>query len=229
MARFTTSMLIAATAALTLTGCVTDPQTGQQTVSKAGIGAGAGAVTGAVLGAILGGRHNRTETIIGAGLGAVAGGAVGGYMDRQERDLRARTAGSGIDVVRKGDNIDLRLPSGITFDFNSAAVKPQFRASLDQVAQTLASYQSTYVDVTGHTDSIGTDAVNQRLSEQRAVAVADYLSYQGVNRARIATRGFGKTQPIASNADEAGRAQNRRVEIHISPITDDDVRDVRGR
>ena len=233
MARFTTSMLIAATAALTLTGCVTDPQTGQQTVSKAGIGVGAGAVTGAVLGAILGavlgGRHSRAETIIGAGLGAVAGGAVGGYMDRQERELRARTAGSGIDVVRKGDNIDLRLPSGITFDFNSAAVKPQFRASLDQVAQTLASYQSTYVDVTGHTDAIGTDAVNQRLSEQRAIAVADYLSYQGVNRARIATRGFGKTQPIASNADEAGRAQNRRVEIHISPITDDDVRDARGR
>jgi outer membrane protein OmpA-like peptidoglycan-associated protein len=229
MARLTRSMLVAATAALTLAGCVTDPQTGQQTVSKAAVGVTAGAVTGAVLGAILGGRHSRTETIIGAGLGAVAGGAVGGYMDRQERDLRARTAGSGIDVVRKGDNIDLRLPSGITFDFNSAAVKAQFRASLDQVAQTLASYQSTYVDVTGHTDSIGTDAVNQKLSEQRAIAVADYLSYQGVNRARIATRGFGKTQPIASNADEAGRAQNRRVEIHISPITDDDVRDARGR
>lgn len=227
MASLTTSILIAATTALTLTGCVTDPQTGQQTVSRAGIGAGAGAVTGALLGAILGGRHSRTETIIGAGLGAVAGGAVGGYMDRQERDLRARTAGSGIDVVRKGDNIDLRLPSGITFDFNSAAVKPQFRASLGQVAQTLASYQSTYVDVTGHTDSVGTDAVNQRLSEQRAVAVADYLSYQGVNRARIATRGFGKSQPIASNADETGRAENRRVEIHISPITDDDVRDAR--
>ena len=228
MAKIARNLILAATASLALSACVTDPDTGQQRVSRAGIGAGAGAATGAILGAVLGGRHSRAETIIGAGLGAVAGGAVGGYMDRQERELRARTAGTGIDVVRQGDNIDLRLPSGITFDFNSATVKPQFRASLGQVAQTLASYQSTYVDVTGHTDSVGTDAVNQRLSEQRATAVADYLSYQGVNRARIATRGFGKSQPIASNADEAGRAQNRRVEIHLSPITDEDVRGPRG-
>ncbi|TRW16700.1 OmpA family protein [Glacieibacterium frigidum] len=221
-------LVIATIASLGLAGCVTDPDTGQQRVSKAGIGVGAGAVTGAVLGAILGGRNNRAETIIGAGLGAVAGGAVGGYMDRQERELRARTAGTGVEVVRRGDNLDLRMPSGITFDFNSAAVKTPFRGTLDQVAQTLGSYQSTYVDVTGHTDSVGTDAVNQRLSEERALAVADYLSARGVNRARIATRGFGKSQPIASNADEAGRAQNRRVEIHISPIVEDDFRGRRG-
>jgi outer membrane protein OmpA-like peptidoglycan-associated protein len=149
-------------------------------------------------------------------------------MDRQERELRARTAGTGVEVLRRGDNLDLRMPSGITFDFNSSAVKGQFRGTLDQVAQTLGSYQSTYVDVTGHTDSVGTDAVNQRLSEERAIAVADYLSARGVNRARIATRGFGKMQPIASNADDAGRAQNRRVEIHISPIVEDDFRGRRG-
>lgn len=222
-------VLVAATiAALGLAGCVTNPETGRQEVSRAGIGVGAGAATGAILGAILGGRNNRAETIIGAGLGAVAGGAVGSYMDRQERELRARTAGTGVEVLRRGDNLDLRMPSGITFDFNSSAVKGQFRGTLDQVAQTLGSYQSTYVDVTGHTDSIGTDAVNQRLSEERAITVADYLSARGVNRARIATRGFGKTQPIASNADDAGRAQNRRVEIHISPIVEDDFRGRRG-
>ena len=221
-------LILATVATLGLSACVTDPDTGQQRASRAGIGAGAGAVTGAVLGAILGGRNNRAETIIGAGLGAVAGGAVGGYMDRQERELRARTAGTGVEVVRRGDNLDLRMPSGITFDFNSSAVKSQFRGTLDQVSQTLGSYQSTYVDVTGHTDSIGTDAVNQRLSDERARAVADYLSARGVNRARIATRGFGKTQPIASNADDAGRARNRRVEIHISPIVEDDLRGRRG-
>lgn len=226
---FTPRVIVIATiASLGLAGCVTNPETGRQQVSRAGIGAGAGAVTGAVLGAILGGRNSRAETILGAGLGAVAGGAVGGYMDKQERELRARTAGTGVEVVRRGDNLDLRMPSGITFDFNSSAVKAPFRGTLDQVAQTLGSYQSTYVDVTGHTDSVGTDAVNQRLSEERASAVADYLSARGVNRARIATRGFGKSQPIASNADDAGRAQNRRVEIHISPIVEDDFRGRRG-
>ncbi len=209
---------------LALSGCVTDPNTGQQTLSKAGGGALIGAGSGALLGAILGGRNNRTETIIGAGIGAIAGGAIGGYMDKQERELRARTANTGIEVERRGEEINLRLPSGISFDFNSATVRPEFRPVLDQVAQTLASYQSTFIDVSGHTDAIGTDAVNQRLSEARATAVADYLSYQGVNRARIATRGYGKQFPIATNDTEAGRAQNRRVEIKLSPVSDQDVR-----
>ncbi len=207
---------------LALAACVTDPDTGQQKLSKAGGGALAGAGAGALLGALLGGRNNRAEVLIGTGIGAIAGGAIGGYMDKQERELRARTANTGIEVERKGDEINLKLPSGISFDFNSAAVKPQFRPALDQVAQTLASYQSTFIDISGHTDSIGTDAVNQRLSEQRAQAVADYLSYQGVNRARLATRGFGKQFPIASNDTEEGRAQNRRVEIKLSPVTEQD-------
>ena len=209
---------------LALSACVTDPETGQREVSKAGGGALIGAGSGALLGAILGGRQNRTETLVGAGIGAIAGGAIGGYMDKQERELRARTAGSGIEVQRQGDEINLRMPSGITFDFNSASVKPEFRPALDQVAQTLASYQSTFVDVSGHTDAVGTDAVNQRLSEQRAQAVADYLSYQGVNRARVATRGYGKQFPVASNDVDSGRAQNRRVEIKLSPVTEQDYR-----
>lgn len=220
--------LAAVTAAgLLLAACVTDPDTGRQRVSNAGAGAGIGAATGAVLGAVLGGRRSRGETIIGAGIGAVAGGAIGSYMDRQERDLRARTAGTGVDVVRRGDNIDLRMASGVTFDFNASTVKPQFRGTLEDVARTLADYQSTYVDVTGHTDSVGTDAVNLKLSNERAAALADYLSSRGVSRARIATRGFGKTQPVAPNTDEAGRARNRRVEILLSPIVDDDIRGAR--
>ena len=208
---------------LALAGCVTDPDTGQQKLSKAGGYGAAGAGAGALLGALLGGRNNRAEVLIGTGIGAIAGGAVGGYMDKQERELRARTANTGIEVERQGDEINLKLPSGISFDFNSSAVKPEFRPALDQVAQTLASYQSTFIDVSGHTDSVGSDAVNQRLSEQRAKAVADYLSYQGVNRARVATRGFGEQFPIASNDSDAGRAQNRRVEIKLSPVTEQDM------
>jgi outer membrane protein OmpA-like peptidoglycan-associated protein len=207
---------------LALTGCVTDPETGQQGMSRAGGGALAGAGAGALLGALLGGRDNRAEVLIGTGIGALAGAGIGSYMDKQERELRARTANTGIEVERKGDEINLKLPSGISFDFNSAAVKPEFRPALDQVAQTLASYQSTFVDISGHTDAIGSDAVNQRLSEQRAKAVADYLGYQGVNAARVATRGYGKTYPIASNDTEQGRAENRRVEIKLSPVTQQD-------
>jgi outer membrane protein OmpA-like peptidoglycan-associated protein len=208
---------------------VTDPETGQKGMTRAGGGALAGAGAGALLGAILGGSNNRAEVLIGTGIGALAGAGIGSYMDRQERELRARTAGTGIEVERKGDEINLKLPAGISFDFNSAAIRPEFRPSLDQVAQTLASYQSTFVDVMGHTDSIGSVAVNQRLSEQRAQSVADYLSFQGVNRARIATRGYGKTMPIASNDTEEGRAQNRRVEIRLVPITEQDMNNRPGQ
>ncbi len=210
---------------LMLAGCATNPDTGQQKLSNTGAGAIIGAGSGALLGALLGGRHNRTETIVGAGIGAIAGAGIGGYMDRQERDLRARTAGSGIAVVRKGDEIDLRMPAGITFDFNAATVKAQSRAPLNRIAQTLAAYPSTFVDIAGHTDAVGTDTVNQKLSEQRATAVANYLSALGVNPARIATRGYGKQFPVANNDTEAGRAENRRVEIHLSPITDQDYRE----
>lgn len=219
-----TRMMIAMMAsALVLSGCVTDPETGQKRISRGGGGAAAGAGAGALLGAILGGRNNRAEVLIGAGVGAIAGGAVGSYMDKQERELRERTAGSGIEVARSGEEIAIKLPSGITFDTNQAVLRPEMRPALDQVAKTLASYQSTFIDVTGHTDATGSDAINQPLSERRAGAVADYLQYQGVQRARMAIRGYGAGFPIASNDTEAGRAQNRRVEIRLSPVTQQDV------
>lgn len=221
-------MVVMLSGALLLGGCVTDPDTGQQRISRAGGGAAAGAGAGALLGAILGGRNNRAEVLIGAGLGAIAGGAVGSYMDRQERELRQRIQGTGIEVQREGEEIAIKLPSGITFDTNQAVLRPDMRPALDQVAQTLASYQSTFIDVTGHTDSTGTDAINQPLSERRANAVADYLQYQGVQRARMAVRGYGAQFPVASNDTEAGRAQNRRVEIRLSPVTQQDVQGVQG-
>jgi outer membrane protein OmpA-like peptidoglycan-associated protein len=145
-------------------------------------------------------------------------------MDEQERKLRQQTAGSGVDVIRQGDDLLLRMPSGITFAFNDASVQPQFRPTLDEVSSILSQYPKTYIDVYGHTDSDGSDAYNQTLSERRAQSVAGYLTSHGVQSARIATRGFGETQPIASNATEEGKAANRRVEIKISPVTESDVR-----
>jgi outer membrane protein OmpA-like peptidoglycan-associated protein len=151
-------------------------------------------------------------------VGALAGGAVGAYQDRQEAALRRELAGSGVDVVRQGDNITLNMPGNITFAFDSANLQPQFRPVLDNVAQTLNEYNQTVIEVAGHTDSVGTDAYNQTLSVQRANSVAGYLSSRGVAQQRMIVTGAGETRPIASNDTEAGRAQNRRVEITIVPM-----------
>ena len=205
-------------ALLTTAACTTNPYTGQREINRTVVGALGGALGGYLLGDVIGGRSDRTERILGAGIGAVAGGAIGAYMDRQEADLRRQTAGTGVDVIRQGDELLLRMPSGITFAFNSYQVQPQFQATLNEVAQTLNAYPATMIDVLGHTDSVGSDEYNQRLSEQRAQAVANYLTARGVNRVRIATRGYGETMPIADNATEAGRAANRRVEIKVVPV-----------
>jgi outer membrane protein OmpA-like peptidoglycan-associated protein len=209
---------------LTTAACVTDPETGERHISKAGIGAIGGALGGYLLGDVVGGRHDRTAKIVGAGIGGLAGAGIGSYMDKQERDLRARTAGSGVTVRRDGDNLVLNMPSGITFAYNSDAVQPQFERTLGQVADVLHQYDRTYVDVYGHTDSTGSESYNQDLSERRAISVADFLTRDGVQSARIGTRGFGETQPVASNDTEEGRAQNRRVEIRLVPIAESDLR-----
>ncbi len=206
-------------AMLPLSACVTDPETGNRTISKAAIGGIGGALGGYLLGDLVGGRRDRTEKILGAGIGAVAGAGVGYYMDEQERKLRQQTAGTGINVIREGDNLVLDMPSEITFGVDSANFDPSFRNTLDQLASTLTQYEKTYVDVLGHTDSTGSDAYNQALSERRASAVAAYLSARGVQSARLATRGYGESQPKASNLDAAGRSANRRVEIRLVPVT----------
>ncbi|OJY69592.1 MAG: hypothetical protein BGP16_07450 [Sphingobium sp. 66-54] len=212
--------LVAAVAAMALTGCVTNPETGNRTISKAAIGGVGGAVGGYLLGDLLGGRSDRTEKIVGAGIGAVAGAGVGAYMDAQEKKMRERTAGTGVDVVREGDELLLRMPSGITFATDQSAIQPQFRPTLDQVAQTLAEYPKTMVDVLGHTDSDGSEAYNQALSERRARSVSDYLVSHGVASVRMATTGYGETRPIASNETPDGKAQNRRVEIKVVPAVE---------
>lgn len=221
----TIKLTMAATVgALTLTACVTDPETGERRISKAAIGGVGGALGGYLLGDLIGGRSDRTEKIVGAGIGAVAGAGVGYYMDQQEKKLRERTAGTGIDVERQGDQLVLNMPGDVTFDYNSAVVKSQFRAALDNVASTLAEYPSTYIDVYGHTDSTGSDAYNQGLSERRASSVADYLAGRGIQRARMATLGYGESQlKCAPERSEADYQCNRRVEIRIAPVTQSDV------
>ena len=213
---------VAAFALVTVSGCVTDPNTGEQKVSRTAIGAGAGALGGLLLGGLIGGKTGR---IVGAGLGGVAGGVIGYQMDKQIKELKETTAGSGIDVTPtdNGSAILVNLPNGVTFDTDSTAIKPAFRDTLDRVAQSLNQYPNSLIDVYGHTDSTGSDAYNMTLSQRRAEAVASYLSSRGVSASRIRSQGFGETQPVASNATEEGRSANRRVEIKIVPVTQDDV------
>jgi outer membrane protein OmpA-like peptidoglycan-associated protein len=200
----------------TYTGQTSDPNDPNRTRNSALIGAGIGAVAGLLSGGDA--TERRQRALVGAGVGGLAGGAVGAYQDRQEAELRRQTAGTGIDVSREGDVIKLNLPDGVTFDFNRADLKPQFYPALNNVAATLADYNQTIVEITGHTDAIGSDAVNQRLSEQRAASVGNYLMGRGLMRERFEIVGMGKNYPIADNGTDAGRAKNRRVEIRVLPL-----------
>jgi len=187
-------------------------------------GAGYGAAAGAVVGLLSAGNNPFKSAMIGAAVGALAGGSVGYYMDKQEAKLRQQMAGTGVDVVRKGDNITLDMPGGVTFAFNSSDLNAQFYPVLDKVGATLGEYDKTVIEVAGHTDSVGGDAYNQQLSEKRATSVAAYLASRGVQQARMVTIGAGEAHPVASNDTDEGRAQNRRVEITIVPVTEDNVK-----
>ncbi len=215
--------IIALTAAsFLITACSTNPYTGEQQVSNTAIGAGTGALLGGAAGALLGATTNvktRKAALIGAGLGALAGGGVGLYMDNQESKLRQRLQGSGVSVTRSGDNIILNMPSNITFASDQSDIKPNFYEVLNSVAIVLKEFNQTLVDVNGHTDADGSDDYNYDLSNRRATSVAQYLVSQQLDSQRFSVQGFGKTQPIASNATAAGKAQNRRVEIQIVPLT----------
>jgi outer membrane protein OmpA-like peptidoglycan-associated protein len=209
-------------ATVTLGGCATytgqtnDPNDPNRTRNAALIGAGIGAVAGLLSGGDA--TERRQRALVGVGVGGLAGGAIGAYQDRQEAELRRQTAGTGIDVSRDGDVIKLNLPDGVTFDFGKANLKSQFYPALDNVASTLAQYNQTIVEVSGHTDSVGSDAANQTLSVQRANSVGNYLIGKGLVRERFEIVGFGETRPVASNDTDSGRALNRRVEIRVVPL-----------
>ncbi|MGN6448045.1 MAG: OmpA family protein [Brucella intermedia] len=211
---------IALFAATFLAGCTTDPYTGEQKMSNTAGGAAIGAAVGALGGLMVGGssRAQRNAVLIGAGIGALGGGAIGNYMDRQENELRAQLQGTGVSVTRNGDQIILNMPSSITFDTDQDQVKSQFYPTLNSVAIVLRKFNQTLVDVYGHTDSTGSVSHNQALSQRRAASVASYLGSQGIDPRRFAVIGYGASQPVAINATPEGRAQNRRVEIQISPL-----------
>ncbi|MEL7464501.1 MAG: OmpA family protein [Pseudomonadota bacterium] len=194
-----------------LAGCAADGTVNENVAGGAAVGAILGAVTGALIG-------DRTGAIVGAGVGAVAGGAVGAYLDEQQKELERNLEGTGATVVNTGEELLVNLPSEVTFDFDEAAIKPEFRQPLAEVASTLAEFEASAVDIIGHTDSVGSDAYNQTLSERRAESVAGFLTQRGVIRERIVAFGEGETRPIATNDTPEGRAQNRRVEIKITPI-----------
>jgi outer membrane protein OmpA-like peptidoglycan-associated protein len=215
-------VLIAGLAVLSLSACTSiNPFTGNTQVSNttggAVVGAGGGAVAGAIIGTATG-ADPRVAALIGAGIGGLTGAAIGRYMDQQEAELRAQLQGTGVSVTRVGQQIILNMPSNITFGVDSATVQPQFNETLISVGLVLRKFNKTIIDVYGHTDSSGSDSYNQELSQRRAVSVATILANQGVDQRRFFIEGRGETDPIASNATESGRAQNRRVEIQLSPI-----------
>jgi outer membrane protein OmpA-like peptidoglycan-associated protein len=194
-------------AALAVSGCAT---------TNAEKGAMIGAVTGAVIGKSTS-NHKNKRAVIGAAVGAIAGAAIGDYMDRQEAEMREQLSGSGVEVVREGDNLRLVMPSNITFATNQATITPQFYDTLNSIANVLNHYDKTYLSIEGHTDSSGSESYNQTLSERRARSVQQYLVNQSIMSERLSVTGYGEMRPVASNETAAGKAKNRRVEVQIVP------------
>jgi outer membrane protein OmpA-like peptidoglycan-associated protein len=199
--------------ALFFTACqTTDPNDPN---AKAKRGAGAGAAVGAVVGAIIGNQTGdpRTGAVIGAAVGAAVGASVGHDLDKQQRELQQIP---GVEVTRPSENqIDVRLTGDILFDFGSSELRPDARVTLRDLAENFRHYQNEQYDVEGHTDGVGPDESNVRLSQRRADAVRGYMIDEGVLASQIVAYGYGATRPKASNDTPEGRQINRRVEIHI--------------
>ncbi len=209
--------LSAVAASLIVAGCTTDPMTGQRDYNKTAIGALAGAAAG--YGISKSSANTSAQNNRAAAIGAVLGGGIGLYMDKQEKQLRQDMAGTGVEVQKDAATgaLNLVMPGNITFATDSSNIAPQFTGTLSDVAGVLKQYDKTTIVVEGHTDSTGAASYNQNLSVQRASSVANYLSSMGVASNRLQVMGMGESQPIASNDTEAGKAQNRRVEIRIMP------------
>ena len=203
-----------------LGGCMTyDPYTGEEKTSNATKGSIIGAIGGAAIGAATSSKSDRGKgALIGAASGAAIGGGVGYYMDKQEAELRRKLEGTGVRVVRNGDEIELVMPGNITFDLNESSIKPSFSGTLESVALVLKEYDKTIIQIEGHTDSSGSDSYNQLLSERRASSVRDFLLNQGIEPKRTRAVGYGERYPVASNDTAAGREQNRRVELTLVPM-----------
>lgn len=207
--KHTRTLITLALAAAFAAGCATQQQT------ETAVGAGAGAVTGAAVGAAVGGTRG---AVVGAAVGAGAGAAVGYNWQVIREKLGLATKDSGVQVSEQADgSLKVNVPASVSFASGSAAIDPRLHPTLDKIAGTLNEYPASTIRVIGHTDSVGSAQSNLDLSGRRAAAVADYLSQRGVQRNRMVTEGRGEAEPIADNATEAGRAQNRRVEMVIRP------------
>ena len=192
--------------AVLLTGCENMSQTQKSTAVGAGVGAAAGALIGQGKGAA-----------IGAGVGALGGYIWSQTMQNKKTQMEQATAGTGVQVTQTADNrLMLNIPSDISFDTGSAAIKPSLQPVLDQFAQGLNNQPNMLVTIVGHTDSTGTDAINNPLSVNRAASARNYLASRGVIMQRIQIDGRGSYEPIADNGTEAGRARNRRIEIYLA-------------
>ncbi len=178
-----------------------------------------------LFGAVVGTRRDRARRIAAAGARPLAPGAVAGFLSQYESQLRRETAGTGVDILRQGDQLVVRMPAALTFDSGSAEIKPEFRSTLNEVARIVGSHRSAYVDVLGHTDTTGSDDVNLALSQRRATSVRDFMVKQRVAAVRIATQGYGESSPLRMpEASETDRAANRRVEVRITPLRQGDNR-----
>jgi len=213
------------TFALILSGCTTfDPYTGEEkttnTAKGAGIGAGAALVISYLANKDKSAKERNRRMLRDAGIGAIVGGGVGYYMDTQEAKLRKQLRSTGVSVERDGNNINLIMPGNITFPSNGSSLKSDFYSVLDSVALVLEEFDKTIIVVAGYTDSVGSNAYNQQLSESRARSVAAYLKTKNVNAARFDVIGFGESNPIADNKTAEGRSLNRRVELTLLPITE---------
>ncbi len=208
------TLLLAGAASLVLVGCSdTGPQMGDKAKTGAAIGAAVGLISGITTDDDSNGKIKR------AIVGATVGGLIGNELDKQEAELREELGGSGALITNTGSELIVTLPEAITFATDSTAVRPSVRNSLVQLAANLNRYPDTGVDVVGHTDNVGSADYNQNLSARRADAVSSILTASGVDFSRIRSYGRGESTPIASNDTATGRAQNRRVEIIITPST----------
>ena len=202
-----------------IAGCTNNPYTGEEQAGKSATYGGIGALAGAAIGAATSSSDDRAKgALIGAAVGGAAGGGYGYYVDKQEQRLRQELTGTGVQVIRNGDTLQLVMPGNITFASGSSDIASSFYPTLNSLVKVFKEFDQNGINIVGHTDSTGSQELNMRLSRERATSVASYLSGQGVSGARISSAGVGPSQPIASNATEAGRAQNRRVEITLRQL-----------
>ncbi|MBC7680947.1 MAG: OmpA family protein [Ferruginibacter sp.] len=201
------TILLTTALALALGGCANMSETQKGTATGAGLGALAGVLIG----------DSKGGTAIGAGLGALGGYVWSKHMQDKKAAMEQATAGTGVAVTQTADNqLKLNIPSDISFDTGRANIKPNLRPILDQFANGLQNQPNTEVRIIGHTDSTGSDAINEPLSLDRADSARDYLSARGVDMRRIVVAGRGSREPVADNSSDTGRARNRRVEIFLA-------------